>query len=252
MAIAHPGSDPRPEKIRLSARLESFDSYWQAPEDLEAGYASFFKYYQHNYLPLLPADRSTSILVVSCGPGYLINVLDTAGYTNVLGIDSDPEKIAAARRRKLNCRTAEAFPFLADSDAEYDVIIAEQELNHLTMDETLGFLKLCRARLSPGGSIVVYGLNGSNPLVGAENLAQNIDHFYTFTEHSLVQLLELGGFTDVSVHPLRIYVFWTNPLNYVGLAVTGVFELACRMMFKLYGKKVTILSKKIAAKARRP
>jgi len=42
-------------------------------------------------------------------------------------------------------------------------------------------------------------------------------------------------------------VFWTNPLNYVGLAVTSVLELTLRVIFRLYGKKVRVLSKKIAA-----
>ena len=30
----------------LSARIEPFDSYWQAPEDVEAGYKSFAAYYR--------------------------------------------------------------------------------------------------------------------------------------------------------------------------------------------------------------
>ena len=35
----------------------------------------------------------------------------------------------------------------------------------------------------------------------------------------------------------------------MGLAVTGVFELFFRVMFKLYGKNVNVVSKKIAAVA---
>ncbi|HKZ72831.1 MAG TPA: hypothetical protein VJ011_02135, partial [Steroidobacteraceae bacterium] len=55
----------------LAARLEPFDSYWQAPADIETGFRAFAAYYQANYLPHLPADRQARILVVSCGPGYL-------------------------------------------------------------------------------------------------------------------------------------------------------------------------------------
>jgi hypothetical protein len=45
-------------------------------------------------------------------------------------------------------------------------------------------------------------------------------------------------------------VFWKNPLNYVGLAVTSDFRtLLPRVMFKLYGKSVSVVSKKIAAVA---
>jgi hypothetical protein len=38
----------------------------------------------------------------------------------------------------------------------------------------------------------------------------------------------------------------------VGLIVTSVMEAAMRVIFTLYGKKVRILSKKIAAVAERP
>lgn len=238
------------EEPRLAARLEPFDSYWQSPADVEKGYRSFAEYYRQNYLPLLPPDKDCRILVVSCGPGYLMNVLREAGYRNVLGIDSDPEKIKPALARGLNCRAASGFGFLARSEERYDVLIPEQELNHLTLQETVDFLELCHARLRQNGLLIVYGLNGANPMVGSENLAQNIDHFYTFTEHSLKQLLQLGQFKDIRILPLKIYVFWKNPLNYVGLAITGLFELFCRVMFKLYGKDVKVLTKKIMATAR--
>jgi SAM-dependent methyltransferase len=236
---------------RLSARLEPFDSYWQAPEDVESGYKSFYAYYKANYLPHMPEDRKARILIISCGPGYLVNMLQKHGYENVTGIDSDAGKVAHANKHDLNCDTAEAFPFLADKVEAYDVIIPEQELNHLTLDEQLRFLTLCHKALSPGGFVVVYGLNGANPMVGSENLSHNIDHFNTFTEYSLSQTLELTGFSRIQTLPLKLYVFWTNPLNYVGLTITTIYETYCRIMFKLYGKNVKILSKKLAAVAYR-
>jgi SAM-dependent methyltransferase len=242
-----------PAAPKLAARLEPFDSYWQAPADVDSGYKSFSAYYKANYLPHLPADRNAKILVVSCGPGYLVDLLAVSGYRNVLGIDSDAAKVDHARRRGLNCEVAEVFPFLTKhQNGEYDSIIPEQELNHLTIDETISFLDLCRRALKPGGQIIVYAMNGANPLVGSENLAHNIDHFYNVTEYSLGQLLQLGGFHKVRPFALKLYVFWKNPANYVGLAITATMEAAMRIIFKLYGKKVTILSKKIAAIAERP
>ena len=236
----------------FAARLEPFDSYWQAPKDVEKGFSSFTAYYKANYLAHMPRDRDARILVISCGPGYLVNMLRQCGYRNVLGIDSDPAKVEFARRRSLPCEAAQAFPFLAGRRAEYDVIIPEQELNHLTLDETVEFLRLCREALRPGGKVVVYAMNGANPFVGSENLSHNIDHFYNVTEYSLEQILNLAGYRDVRVFPLKLYVFWKNPLNYVGLAVTTVLELALRVVFMLYGKKVRVLSKKVAAVATAP
>lgn len=232
----------------LSARIEPFDSYWQAPEDVEAGFTSFYAYYRHNYLQHLPENKDASILVISCGPGYLVNLLQEEGYSNTVGIDSDEDKIKIARDHGLNCQVARAFEFLQSrQEGEYDVIIPEQELSHLTHEETIVFLRLCRSRLKDGGSLVTYTLNGANPLVGAENLAHNIDHFYTVTEYSFNQLLELGGFRDIRIYPLKLYVFWKNPLNYVGLVSTFLIELMFRAIYALYGKKVRVLTKKILA-----
>jgi 2-polyprenyl-3-methyl-5-hydroxy-6-metoxy-1,4-benzoquinol methylase len=231
----------------LAARLEPFDSYWQAPKDIEKGYSAFNAYYRANYLSHMPAERSARILVISCGPGYLVNMLRERGYTAVLGIDSDAAKVDYARRKGLPCEVARAFEFLQSKPGQFDVIIPEQELNHLTLNETIEFLSLCRTALRPGGRVVVYAMNGANPFVGSENLAHNIDHFYNVTEYSLEQILTLAGFRDVRVFALKLYVFWKNPLNYVGLAVTSVLELTLRVIFRLYGKKVRVLSKKIAA-----
>ncbi len=245
-----PGGLPQP---RLTARLEPFDSYWQAPADVDKGYKSFSAYYRANYLPRIPKDRQAKILVISCGPGYLVDLLVRSGYRNVLGIDSDAAKVEHALRRRLPCEVAEVFPFLSQHQTgEYDCIIPEQELNHLTMDETITFLGLCRQALRPGGRVIVYAMNGANPLVGSENLAHNIDHFYNLTEYSIAQVLGLAGFQRVEPFALKLYVFWKNPFNYVGLAVTGVLEAAMRIIFRLYGKKVRIVSKKIAAVAERP
>ena len=235
------------DSSKLAARIEPFDSYWQGPEDLASAFESFGAYYRTNYLPRMPSEKSAKTLVVSCGPGYLVNELVAAGYTDIVGIDSDPGKIAIAEQRELPCVCERAFEFLQRHETTYDVIILEQELNHLTHQETIDFLRLCRSRMRRGSRIIAYAMNGANPMVGSENLAHNIDHFYTVAEFSLKQLMALGGFDGIEIFPLKIYVFWRNPLNYVGLVATGLLEFVTKAIFKLYGKNVGVLSKKIAA-----
>ncbi len=232
---------------RLAARLEPFDSYWQAPEDIERGYESFYAFYKANYLHRLPEDRGSKMLVVSCGPGYFVEFLRRHGYQDVSGIDSDPEKIRHAVQRGLPCHVARAFEHLEGVREAYDAIVCEQELNHLTKDEMVEFLVLCHQALRSQGQLLAYGLNGANPIVGAESLAQNFDHFNTFTEYSLRQVLTLAGFRRVEVFPLRLYVFYGNPLNYVGLAATTMLEMGFRILFRLYGKDCRIFTKKIGA-----
>jgi 2-polyprenyl-3-methyl-5-hydroxy-6-metoxy-1,4-benzoquinol methylase len=236
---------------KLTAKMEPFDSFWEAPEALEKGYKTLYQFYKHNYLKHLPPDKKAKILVVSCGPGYFVNMAHQEGYTNVLGIDSDPEKVQHAIDRGLNCIAAEAFPFLQQNLEAFDAIFCECEINHLTKEEVLEFLGLCRQSLRPGGTIIFHSINGANPITGIELFALNFDHYHSFTEYSMRQVLNYTNFKDIKVIPLKLYVFYRNPLNYVGMAVDATLNLMFKVLFKFYGKSNQIFTKKVAAVARK-
>lgn len=239
------GGNPR----RLSARMEPFDAFWEGPDNIEKGYLTFGQFYRVNYLRHVPGQRDLRILVISCGPGYFVNLLKQEGYTNVLGIDSHAENIVHATNRGLNCRTETALEHLQNAQVPYDVIMCEQELNHLTADEMVEFLQLVWSRLSDGGTLICHGLNGANPVVGAETLAQNFDHFNTFTSYSLTQVLEYTQFKNIQIFGLHLYVFYRNPMNYVAWGISAVLSLGFRSLFIIYGKSNRIFNKKIAAVA---
>ncbi len=234
-------------RTKLTARMESFDSFWEGTENVEKGYATFYPYYKRNYLKYIPERKQADILVISCGPGYFVNLLTQEGYSNVLGIDSDPEKVAYAKKKNLNCMAEDAFAFLERNKGQFDVIFCEQEINHLTKEEILEFLELCWESLKPDGTVIVHSLNGANPMTGPEALAQNFDHYNTFTEYSLRQVLTYSRFDDVEVIPLNLYVFYKNPLNYVLIVLDCLYTLFFRFSFMLYGKSNRIFTKKIAA-----
>jgi nucleoside-diphosphate-sugar epimerase/2-polyprenyl-3-methyl-5-hydroxy-6-metoxy-1,4-benzoquinol methylase len=241
-----------PSKFPLTAKIEPFDSFWEAPEEIEKGYGKFTTFYHHNYLKHFPADRRSRILVISCGPGYMVKMLNRNEYTNVLGIDAMPEKIYWAEAHSLSCRAARAFDFLDGNEEPYDAIFCEQEINHLTKDEIISFIELCRKNLREGGTFIVHTLNGANPIVGSENLALNFDHYNTFTEKSLEQLLKFCGFDKIEVLPLKLYVFYRNPANYVGIVLDGLLSFSLKYLFKFYGKSNRIFTKKISAVCRKP
>jgi SAM-dependent methyltransferase len=239
------------QKTALTAKIEPFDSFWEAPENIEKGYSAFFKFYKRNYLKYVPSNKQSRILIISCGPGYFVNLLTKEGYTNVLGIDSFPEKVKFAQQMNLNCRAEEAFPFLQKNKDLYDMIFCEQELNHLTKEEILAFLKLCWDNLDENGILIVHGLNGANPITGADALAQNFDHYNTFTEYTMRQILRYSNFENINIIPLNLYVFYLNPLNYVLIALATFYTLFFRFSFMLYGKSNRIFTKKIAAICRK-
>jgi len=231
----------------LTAKMEPFDSFWEGPVDIEKGYRKFAAFYRDNYLEYIPKNKSSRILVVSCGPGYFVNLLHQNDYTRITGIDSDANKITPALDKELPCEVARAFEYLQETDELFDAIFCEQELNHLTKLEILEFIALCKSRLKPEGRLVAHGLNGANPITGAEALAQNFDHYNTFTEYTLRQALEYCGFSRISVFPLNLYVFYKNPLNYILIGAAGLLTLFFRALFIMYGKSNKIFTKKIAA-----
>ena len=236
----------------LTAQIEPFDSFWEAPADVERGYERFYKFYRYNYLQHLPDDRRSRILVISCGPGYFVNTLSRHGYSNVNGIDSDATKIALAKAKGLECHVSRAFAYLRDEPEQFDVIFAEQEINHLTKPEILVFLRLCWDRLTDGGTLIVHSINGATPLTGSESRAGNFDHYNSFTEYSLAQVVQHCGFRSVRILPLNLYVFFGNPLNYVALTMHKFYSFFVRVGFVLVGKSAKIFTKKIAAVSRKP
>ena len=238
-------------KFQLAAKIEPFDSFWEGPENVEKGYSTFLKFYRRNYGKYLPANKDANILVVSCGPGYFVNLLSELGYSNVLGIDSDPGKIKYAIDKNLKCRSERAFDLLEKEKNHFDCIFCEQELNHLTKDEIILFLKLCRESLKMDGILICHALNGANPITGAEALAQNFDHYNTFTEYTMNQVLEYSQFRDIKIIPLDLYVFYKNPANYVLIVLSKLYSLFFTFSFMLYGKSNRIWTKKIGAVGRK-
>jgi len=232
---------------KMRAKIEPFDSFWEAPEDIESGYKKFGRFYKSNYLKHLPKDKNAIILVLCCGPGYFLNLLKNEGYTNVFGIDSDPEKLKYAKKKDLSCDTAHAFEFLDKTRETYDVIFVEQEICHLEKEEVLIFLNLLWKSLKENGTLMIHSLNGANPITGAEALAQNFDHYATYTEYSLRQILEHSNFHQIEVFPLKLYIFYENPLNYIGLTIDAILNTFFKLCFVFYGKANRIFSKKIAA-----
>jgi SAM-dependent methyltransferase len=237
---------------QLRAKMEPFDSFWEAPTDIEKGYSRFFQFYKHNYLPHMPSERTSRILVISCGPGYFVDMLSRNSYSNVIGIDSSPEKVEHARKKNLNCHVERAFGFLQGNQHPFDVIIAEQEINHLTKEEILIFLDLCRKNLTDAGTLLIHSINGTNPLTGSESRAGNFDHYNSFTEYSLQQILEFSRFDHIKIFPLNLYVFYNNPFNYVALVIDKLITFFLRGYFIFVGKSARVFSKKLAAVAKKP
>ena len=58
----HRASTTPTETVRLTSRLERFDSFWEGPADVDRGYSTVGQFYRANYLEHIPRSREARIL----------------------------------------------------------------------------------------------------------------------------------------------------------------------------------------------
>ncbi len=238
------------EFFQLTAKIHPFTTFCEGIPDIEAGYNYYKRLYKRNYKQLLPSDKNAKILIVSAGVGYFVTFLEQMGYRKVTGIDSEREKIDYAKTKGIDILHENAFDYLEEADCIFDLILFEQEINHLTKDELVIILTRTRKRLQENGSIILNSTNYANPITAIDHMAHNFNHFAGYTENSIEQVLNYCGFGDVKCYPIDNYVFYMNPLNWIAKAITSIFSLSFIIIYKMYGKSGNLFTKRIIGMGR--
>ncbi len=146
-----------------SRTRSSFSQQWNA-----AGYAAnahFVPMLGQPVLDLLQPQPGERILDLGCGDGALTEKLVALGAT-VVGVDNSEEMIAAARKRGLDARVADAraLPF----ENEFDAVFSSAVLHWIKDDPDAPVAGAFRA-LKAGGRFV--GELGGHACVGAITVA---------------------------------------------------------------------------------
>ena len=162
---------------------------------------------------LLDPKPGETIIDLGCGDGALTKDLAAAGAT-VIGLDADPDMIAAAQGEGLDARLADAHDFELPELA--DAVFTNAAMHWMT--EPLAVLTQVHAHLKPGGRFVgEFGGHGNIASVvtalravaiqwglGPECLPNwffpSVDHFH--------DLLEEAGFVvpEIAIFPRQTYV----------------------------------------------
>jgi 2-polyprenyl-3-methyl-5-hydroxy-6-metoxy-1,4-benzoquinol methylase len=231
--------------FEFEAKIHPWTTFCEGIADIEEGFKYYNRLYRRNYAKLLPEDKKSEILVLSAGVGYFVYFLNQMGFMNVIGVDSDLSKVKYAQNKKFNIIHGNAFDFLESTEKRFDLIVAEQEINHLTKNELVVFLNRARKCILNGGRLILNSTNYANPLTAIDHFAHNFNHFAGYTENSIEQVFEYCGFKDIACYPVDNYVFYLNPLIWVAKAVTGLFSLFFMLTYKMYGKSGKLFTKRI-------
>lgn len=138
----------RDEKDRFDY-LAFYGHFRSPPAELKKHQAIFLDYYRgcHN------------VLDIGCGRGEFLELLRDNGI-GCKGVDIDGEMNSLCRSRGLPAEQADAVAFLEQaSDGDFDGLFCDQVIEHLEPGYRHRLLRLCHARLAPGGNLVVKTIN---------------------------------------------------------------------------------------------
>jgi 2-polyprenyl-3-methyl-5-hydroxy-6-metoxy-1,4-benzoquinol methylase len=159
----------------------------------------------------LPSDKNIKILDVGCGMGHFLYFLKKAGYTNYWGIDISTAQVSFVRENITErVEVADVFDYLK-AICGFDVIVANDVLEHIPKDKILDLLNLIYQALEPNGLFFAKTPNMSNPF-SLRFRYVDYTHDVGFTEESLRYVLSITGFEDIEItgapSQLRSFKSW--------------------------------------------
>jgi SAM-dependent methyltransferase len=155
----------------------------------------------------LPQDRGAMVADLGCGYGSVVWWLQQRGYANAGGVDVSQDQIEqGARLGVRNLQQGDVLDFLRTATGRYDLLIARDLFEHLSKEDTLEGLALCREALRPGGALLLQVPNGESPFAG-RIIYGDFTHETAFTQASLSQVLRAAGFDGVTCYPVRPVVY---------------------------------------------
>jgi len=156
-------------------------------------------YYDPIYDPILPPDRSIRIFDVGCGGGHFLYYLIRKGYRNITGIDISPGLVKFVKEEIWHdVVEGDALTYLSQHKNQFDVIVANDFIEHLRKRSIIRFLFLSREALKDGGLLFLKTPNMSN-IFASRHRYVDFSHEVGFTEYSIYEVCRAAKFSDVVV-----------------------------------------------------
>ncbi len=149
--------------------------------------------------------RPARILDLGCGVGFLLNWLSQHRDVTPVGVDASPSQFEIARRAfpDLEITCSDGLEYLRANPESFDGIFCTDVLEHIPGTvNCIEWVQAARAALRPGGFFVCRCPNGANLTAGFSRYI-DLTHERSFTEISILQLLEAGGLRDSRILPIR-------------------------------------------------
>jgi 2-polyprenyl-3-methyl-5-hydroxy-6-metoxy-1,4-benzoquinol methylase len=147
----------------------------------------------------LPQRRDFKVLDIGCGMGFHLLYLQTEGFKEVSGIDTDRSQVEAAKAFGLSVeRVTDSIAYLNERPGQFGLILLLDVLEHVPLELELRLMKAIHQALIPGGRVIVQVPNANSPLSSMWRY-MDFTHYTTFTNQSLAFVLRNAGFQKISM-----------------------------------------------------
>lgn len=154
--------------------------------------------FEREILPHMNCPATGAVLDLGCGQGELVREFHRHGFIHAKGIDISPEQVRIAQDNGI--ANIELGDFRTSLGTEqFDVVTANDFLEHLDIDEVLEAVDAVHAALKGGGIFLARTPNLSSPFGGGYRYG-DMTHETSFNARSLRQLGSTAGFSSVEVY----------------------------------------------------
>ncbi len=195
---------------------------------LDGQFKGMMVIYERMYGQFMPSNKEAVIADIACGAGQFLKYCQNKGYTNITGVDLSGEQVAYCQTHLPGDKVVlrDGFELLENSPRTFDLIVANDFIEHVTKAKGIEFVGLAYRALRPGGRILLK--TGNMAAFGGLVIWCNaLDHECGYTERSLDTLLGINEFEQIEIIPYkekrRLYN-WSQAIFHAGL----------RLMFKYF------------------
>lgn len=224
-------------------RDQYHDQVYAKNNVLDGEFAGMMVIYDRMYGKYMPQDKSALIGDIASGAGQFLKYCKNLGYVNYVGVELSKGQVEYARTVVGidHVIFEDGLEYLGKMPGMFDLIVANDFIEHLTKARGVEFVSLVMRALRPGGRIILKTGNMA-AFGGLVIWCNGIDHECGYTERSLDTLLAINGFEGREIIPYRER---RRIFNMTQAAFHLVLRLMYRFLYagnypKYYGKIIGI------------